>query len=119
MKYLNPVTITLVLMFLFFVIYVILVYPEERAQDLNKDYGTQHIIEIKDGRFNPEQIEINAGESVIWINYDTKHHRIVGKDFSSEILEYRESYTHTFEKKGTYEYSSENYPGMSGTIIVR
>ena len=97
--------------------YLILVYAEERQELLLGDTGGH--ISITPTGFNPVVFEIKKGETVRWVNKDNEKHKIVGADFESPILYRGQSYIHTFEKKGIYEYADAFSPGMKGRIIVQ
>ena len=75
--------------------------------------------------FYPEEIHIKPGTEVIWKNRDNNglEHYVIsgrlgndnsGKEFASESLRYGQSFKHTFNKKGTFEYYCER----QGTIAV-
>lgn len=61
----------------------------------------------KDKSFDPNPIEIKAGDSVTWTNDDNEIHTVtsgssegptIGQDFDSGTLASGESFTHKFEK---------------------
>ncbi len=104
----------------FFIVYTIMVPPSERV----KMFGTKeqlgtNTIQIKDKMFIPEEITIQKGGKVTWVNEDNVNNKISGSNFESGILHYNEKYTHTFDETGIYVYSSEFYPGFTGKIIVK
>lgn len=111
------VPIVLALLTFCVLMYVVMIYPEERAELLQNDAGLS--IEIKNGNFVPNSITIEVGDTIVWKNYDNTQHKISGGQFSSGILEPGQTYSYTFEQTGVYEYSCEFHPGMEGTIIVK
>jgi plastocyanin len=75
--------------------------------------------------FWPEEIRVKPGTEVIWKNRDNNglvHYVTSGKpgdqnsgtEFASENLGYGQTFKHTFNKKGTFEYRCE----AQGTIAV-
>jgi plastocyanin len=82
----------------------------------------------QDKSFDPNPIEINAGESVTWTNDDNEIHDVtsgnpegenMGQEFASSILSSGKSFSHTFDKPGTYEYLCSFHESMTGEVIVK
>ena len=72
-----------------------------------------------DFAFEPEAVEIAAGETVTWTNDGATIHNVKGKGFFSEAIDPGASYDYTFEKAGTYEYLCNLHPDqMTGTVEV-
>lgn len=76
-------------------------------------------ISIKNFAFNPAELSINKGATVIWINKDPTTHRISGNGFQSMDLTNSRSYSFTFNNSGTYDYICSIHPGMKGKVIVK
>ena len=78
-------------------------------------------VQITDFAFKPAQINIKAGDLVIWTNEDPVSHTVEsdsGSEISSLSLSKGRSYSHTFETTGTYSYHCSIHPSMKGTVIV-
>lgn len=80
-------------------------------------------VEISDFAFNPQEITINKGDSIMWTNKDTASHTIVS-DTGSEInspyaLTNGQTYVHTFNTVGTYDYHCSIHASMKGRVIVQ
>lgn len=93
-------------------------------------------IEITESGFNPSTLTINAGETVTWINKGSSqawpasavhpsHNAYpesggcLGSKFDAcRRLKQGESYSFTFNQKGTWKYHDHLSPGDTGTIIV-
>ncbi|MCZ7401508.1 MAG: cupredoxin family copper-binding protein [Candidatus Methanoperedens sp.] len=77
-------------------------------------------VAIKGFAFAPETITVAKGTTVTWTNMDSVAHTVVAADnaFSSQTLENGQSYAHTFNDIGTFEYKCSIHPGMSGKVIV-
>lgn len=82
----------------------------------------------KDKSFDPNPIEIKAGDSITWTNDDNEVHTVtsgsqdasnMGHEFDSGTLASGQSFTHKFEKPGTYEYFCSFHESMTGKVIVK
>ena len=79
------------------------------------------IVEIKGFSFNPKEIRIKAGESVTWTNGDSVKHTVTsdsGSELDSALLSEGETYSHTFNEAGTFDYHCTPHPSMKAKIIV-
>src|SRR5213082_1124606 len=78
-------------------------------------------VRIKRSGFAPTSITINQDDSVTWTNTDTIDHQVVanGGSFASPILAAGKSWTHTFNRGGTFHYHDSLHPGLRGTVVVR
>jgi plastocyanin len=103
----------------FVLVYIIMVYPVERAALLNDKTTDLQTVVIQNLKFVPETLEINAGGVVTWKNQDATKHTVSFAGFGSGILNPGDLYQHKFPDAGTYVYSCEFNPGMSGTVIVK
>jgi len=80
-----------------------------------------------DSCFSPTEATINSGITVIWKNEDDVTHGIIsgtivkGPDGIFEDLDILpgETFSHTFELAGIYQYYDFEYSWMNGVIIVR
>ncbi len=93
----------------------------------NSDISSKSVlIEMKNFAFNPDEIEINVSDTVIWINNDAALHDIILMDISeisSPDLLQGATWNHTFTKTGTFKYrchyhSSDFEKNMVGVVIV-
>jgi plastocyanin len=75
-------------------------------------------VSIIDFSFNPAEITVAKGTTVIWTNQDAIPHSVTGDAFSSGTLNSGETFTHTFDQDGTFAYHCSFHPQMKGTIIV-
>ena len=75
-----------------------------------------------DPRFEPGDITISAGDTVVWQNVSEAFHTITFDDPNIEskpLLQIGESFTVTFSNPGTFDYQCEiHFPDMPGTVIV-
>jgi plastocyanin len=76
-------------------------------------------VDIQNYRFQPLLITINKGETVTWTNHDSVKQDIVGRNYSSALIGKGESFSHTFNETGIFDYKCSVISGMLGTIIVK
>ncbi len=73
--------------------------------------------------FTPAEITISAGTKVIWTNRDDIPHTVTDaanpKDYRSKPMDTGDTFSHVFDKAGTYKYFCSLHPHMQGTVIVR
>jgi amicyanin len=121
----NKISITLGIIVVLLLVWAVLHYywqpakPLAEQQVLTVDRMVN--VEIKNLAFNPEEVTIKAGESVVWINNDDMPHSIVfdsGIELSSPQFVKREIYGHQFNETGTYSYHCGIHRYMKGKIIV-
>jgi len=78
-------------------------------------------IQINNYAFNPAELEINQGDTVIWTNMDSVKHTVTsdsGDELDSSLLSSDETYSHTFNEAGEFAYHCTPHPMMKGKIIV-
>jgi plastocyanin len=70
--------------------------------------------------FSPEVIKVKAGTEVRWRNNDSSVHTVTADDgsFSSGPLEQGGEFRKQFTKPGTYSYTCEMHPFMTGKVVV-
>jgi plastocyanin len=71
--------------------------------------------------FNPAEITVAAGDTVTWTNNDSAGHDVTGDDFSSGEgggIAQGQTFEHTFEEAGTFDYVCTVHPGMEGSVTV-
>jgi plastocyanin len=76
---------------------------------------------IKGFAFNPATLTVAKGTTVTWMDMDSATHIVVatGNDFSSQTLNTGQTFEHTFNETGTFEYKCGIHPSMSGKVIVK
>ena len=87
--------------------------------------GAEVDVRMVNFTYQPEEITIQVGTTVTWINDDTIIHDVISgtRDSPTGLIESPdiaagESFSFTFEEVGTYEYYCSYHAGMSGTVIV-
>src|SRR3954447_11153161 len=78
-------------------------------------------VTIDNFTFAPEEITVQRGEAVRWVNRDDIPHTVTAADgsFTSQALDTDDSFTRTFAEPGRYTYFCAIHPHMQGTIVVR
>ena len=77
-------------------------------------------VTIKDFAFDPGDLTVAKGTTVTWKNDDSATHRIKSGDgsFDSKDLKNGDSFEHTFDTAGTFDYICGIHPSMKGKITV-
>lgn len=78
-------------------------------------------ISIDNFAFSKATITVPVGTKVTWVNHDDMLHTVTdeGKAFKSDPLDSGDSFSHVFDKPGTYKYFCSLHPHMTGTVIVQ
>lgn len=81
---------------------------------------TMRVVEIKDFRYVPETLTVNAGDTIVWKNEDRAPHTATAQNtFDSGTIAYGKSWTLVTDRKGTFAYVCTLHPRMQATLIVR
>jgi plastocyanin len=77
-------------------------------------------VAIDNFSFAPAVKTVPAGSTITWVNHDDVPHLVVGteKQFKSPVLDTDETFSHTFDAPGTYEYFCSIHPRMTGRVVV-
>lgn len=85
--------------------------------------ATSAAVEIKNFAFSPATITVKKGTTVTWTNQDSMNHTvtsdagIIGGPNSQQFGQ-GQTYSFTFSDLGTYSYSCQIHPKMTGTVVV-
>ena len=82
------------------------------------NFSTVH---IADGQFDPRDLDIEVGGTVMWINDDVASHDLQFIDtpkLYSGVMKPTKSWIHTFDRVGTYEYYCDFHNTLKGTVVV-
>jgi len=83
--------------------------------------GKAYSVTIVEMALIPQFLNLSKGDSITWTNKDNFKHQIVSdtsNEMNSSVLNYGETYTHTFNSAGNYDYHCGIYPGLKGRIKV-
>ena len=77
-------------------------------------------VKIDNFTFNPQQITVKVGDTVIWVNHDDIPHTVTSKTmaFRSKAMDTDDKFSFTFATTGSYAYFCALHPHMTGTIVV-
>ena len=82
--------------------------------------STEVIIDDDDAdAFQPGMVTIDLGQSVTWVNLDDDPHTATGAGFDTGIMQPGDLGTVTFDEPGSFPYSCQIHPEMTGTVVVR
>jgi plastocyanin len=83
--------------------------------------GKTHEVQIEGLKFNPERIEVAAGDTVVWSNMDVVPHTVTAsraKVESGEIAP-NKSWRFVAKRKGEMPYLCRIHPTMKGVLVVK
>ncbi|MFN2397999.1 MAG: cupredoxin family copper-binding protein [Gemmatimonadaceae bacterium] len=97
------------------------VAADTAARQAAPSTGAKFDAGIKGFAFTPSRIEITAGTTVTWKNNEQLAHTVIATDgsFSSPVIEAGATWSHTFAKPGTYNFTCTPHPFMKGAVVVR
>ncbi|MGI8524730.1 MAG: cupredoxin domain-containing protein [Pseudolabrys sp.] len=77
-------------------------------------------VKIDNFTFNPQQITVKAGTTVVWTNHDDIPHTVTSKTgiFKSKALDTDDKFSFTFTTPGSYPYFCSLHPHMTASIVV-
>jgi plastocyanin len=76
-------------------------------------------VAAKDNRFTPPAIQVPAGTEVTWAFEDgLVPHDVTGDGWRSGDPRRSGSFSHTFDRPGTYPYRCTVHDGMTGRVVV-
>jgi plastocyanin len=82
--------------------------------------ATTEVAMAKSYRFEPKQIQIQAGDTVTWTNDDNFTHTVQVDGQEDHRVDRGDSVSLTFDKAGTYHYvCTLHRRDMEGEVIVR
>jgi len=87
-------------------------------------WAAEHHVGVQDSFFEPPQLAINVGDTVIWTEFGGQDHTVTSDDgLFDVVLPFGEIFSYTFQQAGTYPYYCDNHggpggEGMSGSIVV-
>ena len=76
-------------------------------------------VAAKDNKFTPRAIQVPAGTEVTWTFKDRfVPHDVKADGFSSGEPQRSGTFTHTFDRPGTYPYRCTVHDNMTGQVVV-
>ena len=80
-----------------------------------------HTVTIEGTAFNPADLTVSAGDTVIWVNKDFYPHTATSKKggFDSDDIAPEKSWKYVAKKKGDFPYICSIHPSMKATLHVQ
>jgi plastocyanin len=80
-----------------------------------------HVVLMKDVGFQPAELTVNRGDTIVWKNEDFIPHSATARDASwdSKAINADSSWSFVAETAGRHDYYCVFHPTMRGTIDVR
>lgn len=80
-----------------------------------------YVVLMKDMTFQPAELTVNRGDTIVWKNEDFVPHSATARDTSwdSKAINADSSWRFVAEKSGRHDYYCVFHPTMRGTIDVR
>ncbi|MGH6683172.1 MAG: cupredoxin domain-containing protein [Pseudolabrys sp.] len=77
-------------------------------------------VKIDNFTFNPQQLTVKAGDTVVWTNGDDIPHTVTSKTmaFRSKAMDTDDKFSFTFATPGSFAYFCSLHPHMTGSIVV-
>ena len=82
--------------------------------------GGVSTVSIDDFVYKPAELTVKSGTTVTFTNKDGFAHTVTAKDrsYDSENLDEGQSFEHTYDEPGTYEYFCAIHNSMTGSVVV-
>jgi plastocyanin len=80
-----------------------------------------YVVSMKDLTFQPAELTVERGDTIVWNNMDMVPHSATARDGSwdSKAIASDSSWRYVADKSGRYSYYCVFHPMMLGTIEVR
>jgi plastocyanin len=79
--------------------------------------GSPDAVTVKDNLFSPKSSAVKVGDTVTWTFKGQSAHNVTFDDFNSKLMK-SGTFTHTFDKAGSFEYHCTIHTGMTGKVVV-
>jgi plastocyanin len=80
-------------------------------------------VSIVDFVFEPKELVVTSGTTVIWVNADDVPHTVTSTAapplLNSKTLHAGDTFSYKFESTGTYDYFCKVHPEMTGKVVVK
>jgi plastocyanin len=85
------------------------------------DAHATHTVVIEAVRFDPSDLNVNIGDTIVWINRDPFPHTVtaVGRQFDSHEIAPGKSWKYLARKAGVFAYACALHPTMLATLRVK
>ena len=92
-----------------------------RAQQ-SSALARRHVVEIHDFRFEPAQLDVAPGDTVVWINRDIVPHTATRDNESWDsgmLLNEADMWSLVAPERGLHTYYCRFHPTMKGVLLVK
>jgi plastocyanin len=96
--------------------------PAAAAQMGASPVGPSPQVMIENFTFTPDVLAVPVGTEVIWMNQDDTPHTVTSDDkttFASSLLDTGDTFSHRFDKAGTFSYFCSVHPFMTAKVVVQ
>lgn len=78
-------------------------------------------VTVRGFAYLPANLIVARGTQVVWTNKDDTPHTVTATDrgFHSPPLDTGDTFAHTFDRSGRYQYVCTLHPQMTGTVEVK
>lgn len=76
-------------------------------------------VSMKNTAFNPADITVAVGGTVMFTNDDAAEHTVTGDGWDSGTMAAGATFAHTFDTAGTFPIRCTIHPSMTGTVNVK
>lgn len=90
-------------------------FPQNGKQDAGP---VRHTVEIKDFRFNPENVTAAPGDTVVWVNQDFIPHTATELESTWDSGQLGENESWSLVVTDSYDYYCVFHPQMKGSITT-
>jgi plastocyanin len=83
--------------------------------------AASHIVRIEGMKFQPERLEVRAGDTVTWVNADMVPHTVTAaaRSIDSGSIAPKAKWTRVIRGRGEIDYVCRFHPTMKGTLVVK
>jgi plastocyanin len=80
-----------------------------------------HTVTIDASRYEPEQLTVQVGDTVVWVNKDLVAHTATSQmgDFDSGLIAPGKSWKYRSKRAGEFAYTCTYHPTMKATLRVK
>ncbi len=100
---------------------VLALLPCSVSQAASAVTPASHTVTIEGTQFQPGELTVKIGDSIVWINNDPFPHTVTSKTggFDSQQIQAGKSWKYRAVKKGEFPYICSLHPTMQATLRVK
>ncbi len=83
--------------------------------------GREQSVAISGMRYSPYQLDVSAGDTIVWTNQDLVPHTVtaVDRSFDSGSIAPNATWSYVARAKGRHDYTCTFHPTMTATFTVK